>query len=358
MRRFLLAFALLAWVPPLWNPVWGQAPRIGEKSASNKKQNTALTQSQPETDRRGTKDSPLIIDPKGHKDTPEEAAQSKADEDYKRQIDRWTIGSAISVAVLTGLLVIVGWRGVNAANRTLWEINRQADLMEQQLTESRAASAQQSAEVKASIAEATRAATAMEGIATSMASNVESVRESVGISREIADMQKLATELQSRAYLSVSFQTAIFQDANHPFEAHAILKNHGNTPAYDVTFRAASQIVPVPLPEDFAFPLPDSSAGGSVSLMAPGTMRIFKRSVSDRVPDDQIETIKRGCSTQCLAMWGIVTYRDAFKEMRNVRFAFTVNWIPWVPGFDKDKDGNPVPPQIMSYDTARHNDAT
>jgi len=197
----------------------------------------------------------------------------------------------------------------------------------------------------------------MEGIAESMASNVESMQISVGISRKIADMQKLATELHSRAYLSAFFSTAKYQDANHIFDVQVALRNHGNTPAYDVTFKTVAQIVPAPLTEDFAFPLTDEAAGTSVSLMAPGAMRVITRNVSDKVPDDQVEGIKRGLPPRCLAMWGLVNYRDAFKEKRYLRFAFTVAWIPWVEGLGKDKDGNPLPEVVMSYDTARHNDA-
>jgi hypothetical protein len=229
--------------------------------------------------------------------------------------------------------------------------------MERQANEARASATQQARDVQASIAEATRAASAMEEIAESMASNVESVRVSVDISREIADMQKLATELHSRAYLSVVFTAAKYQDADHVFEVQAAARNHGNTPAYDVTFRAVAEIVSVPLSDDFAFPLPDETAGPSVSLMAPGITKLITRCVSGKVPDDQVEDIKRGRPPRCLAMWGVVKYRDAFKKTRQVRFAFTITWLQWVEGMGKDKDGNPLPEQIMSYDTARHNDA-
>jgi len=186
----LLALALLTWIPSLWNPVWGQTPRVGKKSASNKKRNSPLAQPKPEPDRRGTKDAPFVVDPKGHVDTPEEAAKSKSDEDRKATVEGWTVASAVTVTVPDGTLVIIGWRGVNAANRTLREISRQANLMDQQLTESRLTSAQQAADVQASIAEATRASKAMEGMAESMALNVESVQESVSISRKISETQK------------------------------------------------------------------------------------------------------------------------------------------------------------------------
>jgi hypothetical protein len=259
--------------------------------------------------------------------------------------------------VFTGALVLIGGGGVYAAVRTLKAIEKQANLMEKQATEARESAAQQMRDVQASIAEATRSSKAMEGIAESMASNVESVRESVGISREIADTQKLVTELQSRPYLSAAFNTAIFQDGNHVFEVQALLRNHGNTPAYDVTFRAVAQIVPIPLPEDFAFSLPNDAAGASSSLMAPGMTKLLTRRVSSRVPDDQIDSIKLGDPPRGLAMWGLVKYRDAFMKNRQLRFAFTVTWLPWVKGMEMDKDGNIRPEQIFSHDTTHHNDS-
>jgi hypothetical protein len=36
-------------------------------------------------------------------------------------------------------------------------------------------------------------------------------------------------------------------------------------------------------------------------------------------------------------MWGIVTYRDAFKHTQQVKFAFVVHWIPLIAGKDKDR---------------------
>ena len=259
--------------------------------------------------------------------------------------------------VFAATLVLIGGGGVYAAVRTLKAIERQAELMERQATEARESTAQQGRDVQASIAEATRSARAMEGIAESMASNVESVRESVGISREIADTQKLVTELQSRAYLSVAFNTALFQDANHVFEVQAIMHNRGNTPAYDVTFSAVAGIIAAPIPDDFEFPLPDNSAGASVSFLAPGTHKLITRSVLGRVHDDEVNSIKRDTPPRCLAMWGVVRYRDAFEKSRQLRFAFSVGWIPWIKGMDKDKDGNPLLEQQISHDTTHHNDA-
>ncbi|PYT30300.1 MAG: hypothetical protein DMG57_08620 [Acidobacteria bacterium] len=229
--------------------------------------------------------------------------------------------------------------------------------MERQATEARDSATHQALAVQASIAEATRAAGVMERVAAAMATSAESVRESVTISKDIATTQKFATELQSRAYLSVFFDSAIYQDVNHVFEATAVIRNHGNTPAYDVVFKATAQIVPVPFPEDFAYPLPDDSAGGSVSLIAPGATKLVHRAVAERIPDNEVDTVKRGGPPRSFAMWGIVNYRDAFNKTRHIKFAFTVYWQPWVAGMEKDRDGNLRPEPQYSRDTAHHNEA-
>jgi len=74
----------------------------------------------------------------------------------------------------------------------------------------------QTADMRASIGEATRAATAMDAIAVSMAVSVESVKQSVQISKDIANQQKLVGELQSRAYLSVQFERKLNVDSAYP----------------------------------------------------------------------------------------------------------------------------------------------
>jgi hypothetical protein len=172
-----------------------------------------------------------------------------------------------------------------------------------------------------------------------MGSVAQSMAETSKINREIADRQKLAMVLQSRAYLSAGINAAMFQDENHVFEVQAVLRNHGNTPAYDVTFRSVADIIEAPIPDDFAFPLPDETASTSVSFMAPGTNKLITRSLTERVSDDQVEGIKRSTPPKVLAMWGTVKYKDAFGEYRNLKFAFI------------------VPEPVMSSDTARHNEA-
>jgi hypothetical protein len=131
MAKIILHFgavlALCTWLPLFWQPLRGQAPVAGVKSGQDQKQEPKLGQTQTQNDQRGTKDSPLVVDLLSRPKSEQEAAEEKENDERKALVDRWTIGSAIVVALFTGLLVIVGWRGVNVAFRTLKAIDRQGD---------------------------------------------------------------------------------------------------------------------------------------------------------------------------------------------------------------------------------------
>jgi hypothetical protein len=349
--------ALMAVLSYFGQPLAGQSPSGGEESNRNQKNIPADSPDKATRDQRGTKESPLVIDTEGHQYTPAEAKEKSREKADKHSIDEWTLRWAAITAGSTVVLMLVGIGGVIAATRTLRAIEQQAGLMETAIQDARKSNADNTKDVRASIAEAVRSAKAMEVVAESMAATVESVKTSVVISREIADTQKLVTELQSRPYLSASFDSALFQDENHIFEVQTVLRNHGNTPAYDVTFSAVAQIVPIPIPDDFPFFLPPNSAGGSSSLIAPGMTKILVRAVPTRVRDDQVRSIQLGIPPLGLAMWGVVKYRDAFMKNRQLRFAYLVTWRPWIKGMDTDKDGNVRPEQTFRHDTTHHNDS-
>jgi hypothetical protein len=111
----------------------------------------------------------------------------------------------------------------------------------------------------------------MERVAKAMAQNAESVKTSVAMQREIADRQKLVTELQSRAYLSIVLVGVVPQnsDTGYRYEPRLGIVNNGSTPAYDVSFRASSDLCHFPLPPDFAFPLPEAIPSRSISVIGP-----------------------------------------------------------------------------------------
>ena len=103
----------------------------------------------------------------------DEASNGKAKESDRSSADWWMVRLTGTIAFISFVQAIV--------------FGLQARRLKQTIEKMDAIAGQQSQDVQASKAEGTRAAQAMERISASMASNVESVRESVGISRDIAD---------------------------------------------------------------------------------------------------------------------------------------------------------------------------
>ena len=116
----------------------------------------------------------------------------------------------------------------------------------------------------------------------------------------------------------------------------------GTTPATNVRFRTGADVLPYPLRDDFEFPLPAEASGASASVMAPQAVKILSAATPRLYSDEEIAAFELG-STERLVVWGLVTYLDAFKIERHVRFAQTFAWMV---------NGTP-----MGFDTRRHNEA-
>jgi hypothetical protein len=80
-------------------------------------------------DNRGSKERPLVVDTKGHQDSPAEAAEAKAEQQYQRDIERRTLYLAGIASYATIALVVIGLGGVCAAIWTLLVIQRQTNHM-------------------------------------------------------------------------------------------------------------------------------------------------------------------------------------------------------------------------------------
>jgi hypothetical protein len=288
-------------------------------------------QQQSAADQRGTDDAPLIVRVVPAPKTEQEAAQDQAKRDDESAANWWMVR-------LTGIIAIIGL--IQAF--VFWV---QAGRLKGTITKMDEIATGQTNDMQDSIAQAGRAAVAMENVARSMAENVENLKITVGINREIADRQRLVTELQSRAYLSIQFYGMVPQNAatGIRFEPRINLVNLGNTPAYDVVSRTAADVLPTPLPEDFAFPLPAVVPTRSVSTIAPRLNKILSAVVPKIYPDVEVEQLKGGVG-QRIHIWGEVFYKDAFGIDRYVRFSQSFFWL---------SDGQ----NVMSSDTNRYNDA-
>jgi hypothetical protein len=185
----------------------------------------------------------------------------------------------------------------------------------------------------------------MGSVAKSMATNVDQIVETVRINREIAARQKTLGEAQLRAYVSVNVGGAFYQDSNFVFEANPILHNIGGTPAHRVRWRIAADVLPVPLPEDFGFPLPERPKKlGRSLLLAPQQTFELRAIVGRRIADEEVPKTKAGVDLS-LYVWGIVTYRDIFRKQHRTTFAQQIFWRP----------AGPVGPDGCAPETIRGN---
>lgn len=164
-------------------------------------------------------------------------------------------------------------------------------------------------------------------------------------SKLVAGSERTAA-MQMRAYCTVIVNDGVFQESgkNIRFEARPRIVNTGNTPAHKVRYRAAAAILPIALPDDFTFPLPDTDIGGAV--LGPHHHFDIGAVVDNFVLDADVESIKR-CRENALHIWGTLSYMDIFGEERKTKFCHMVIWF--------NIDGKEP---VFGYYNARHNEAT
>jgi hypothetical protein len=282
------------------------------------------TQKQPQSaqqptsdDQRGTEKAPLVVKVLPIPKSTEETAQGIEDRKEKSANDR-------RLVLFTGLLALIG-------ALQLIVFGYQADMLRKTVK----AATGQSEDMKKTIAEASRSATAMENVAEHFDRSVAQAQESAAKFQERMAMQ-------ARAYLCLQVGHAIFQEPvrNLKFEGRPVIFNAGNTPAYRVRHASYAAILPVPLPVEFAFPIPDEPAGGA--LIGPHQSFAINAIVEDFVDENDVEGIKHN-QGKALYVWGIISYEDVFGKDHWTKFCQQIVWLP---------DNN-----VFAIFTARHNEA-
>lgn len=178
---------------------------------------------------------------------------------------------------------------------------------------------EQGEDMKASIAEAARAATAMQNVATAVAASAK-------VSEDSLALYKDANVRQIRAYLTLGFGSVIEQNAatGYRYEVRMTLQNVGITPAYNVAINTHVAVLPWPLPDDFKFPDFDASKSNG-SVMGPHQNNIITGIAEKIYSDDDVREITSGPSKR-LYVYGTVKYQDAFGVDRQTTFCQAILW--------------------------------
>lgn len=252
----------------------------------------------------------------------------------------------LALVLVTGVAVIYAIKTLRAIREQVQEMRSAGEQTDKLVSESIAQTktlvlqteslAQTAHHLGESAAGAHRSAQAMEDVATHIANSVEAARDSVAALRE-------RTAQQMRAYLTVIVGTALYQEEakNIRFQGLPLLLNTGHTPAHKVSYVAAADILPVPLPDDFTFPLTDDFKGASV-VGAQQNNQLFAL-VDHFVDESEVPDIKIA-KGKALYAWGTVRYEDIFGESHVTKFCQLITWLP---------NGN-----VFGMFIPKHNEAT
>lgn len=320
----ILALVLLATVvtttpdAPPSNPPTPSAAVVNEPP----KPEPSDQKTKPDSSQQGTERDPFIVKVIPTPKSDAEASQDAEDRKDKSFSDWWTLR-------LTGTLALIG-----IVQTVVFYV--QARRLKQTIDTMQKISREQSNDVRESIAQATRAAAAMEGMSAAMLANA-------AITTEIGKTQREFGQRQMRAYLSVTYAVTVPQDdaTGHYAEIRLNLINNGHTPAHEVSYKAESRVLPFPLPDDFDFQIGEVPIN-SESVIGSGQHHIISSVIRDRLTPDQVERCLLGQDLR-MYMWGIAYYKDAFDNPRQTKFSQSVVWM---------RNGG-----SMGVNTRRHNEA-
>jgi hypothetical protein len=181
---------------------------------------------------------------------------------------------------------------------------------------------QQGEDMKASIAEAARAATAMNKLADAVAENAKAANESLTVFKD-------SNVRQWRAYATMGLGGVVPQDkaTGYRFEVRMSLNNVGLTPAYKLKTYARLVVLPSPVPDNLQLPIPDL-----IAIDIPGDtvgphQQFVVSAVADRIlSDDEVNAVSNTL-TQRLYVFGRVTYEDNFGIGRTTNFFQAINFM-------------------------------
>ncbi len=286
IRLFTILLVLMSY------PIEGYANPHGNDQTNNTK-NTANHKTS------NSEQHPFFIQVIPSDEAKQDADRKAKHEEDKSWLDVTLTGATIILALFTGGLWIATYRLAKDAEKTS---NRAEENFIRQANE-----------MRASIAQASRSASAMEDVA-----NITD--------RNSRLMQEMYAK-QMRAYLSVNIHRGMYQDRKNglKFEINPSLLNSGHTPAHNLKYWATAEILPFPLPDNFEFPVPINKSPNSY-VLHPNHGIELNALVNDFVPDGEVEAIKLGTERR-VHIWGIVTYDDVFGESHMTKFCHSLFWV-------------------------------
>lgn len=238
--------------------------------------------------------------------------------------ESWTALATIALAIITGVLAYFTYQ-LWKANKTLVESAREA-------------AGTESKNMRDSIAEATRASTAMEEIANAMKSNSE--------------LMSGMLSKQMRAYVQVNIGLSTAQRENMVFGSWPEIVNVGLTPAKNVSYRVMADVKdPSLMTREYVYQQPEQVFTNDATLH-PRQQFTIATTVNHRFEPAEVEAICKG-ETKRLYVWGTITYDDVFGDHHQTRFSHNFFFFDLT-----NPESGQVEHKVNNFYSPGHNDAT
>lgn len=194
-------------------------------------------------------------------------------------------------------------------------------------------------DVRASITQARRSATAMHKVAGHF-------EQSVNTAIESSNTLKERTAMQMRAYLSVVINNGTYQerDKGYRFDVRPQVVNNGHTPAHKFTYWATAAVFDHPLPDEAE--LPTGKDIKSSFVLGPQQSIEISAGLNDYLPDIEAARVLRA-DGRALYIWGQLFYDDVFGAQHRTNFCHCIFWVP-----------TPNGTIVRGVYAKRHNEAT
>lgn len=269
---------------------------------------TQTAQQQPADDLRGTDKAPLVVRVLPTPKTQQETAQDEAQRSDESSANWWMVRLTGFIGIIGLIQAFVFWIQAGRLKATIDKMDEIAK--------------SQAADTKSYIGAASRSAEAMERVADSIGSNVETTTAMAATQRDFWGRQMRAYVLPESAAIWDGMTLDVPQPAKKDVPGVVVtIRNSGATPAYDVVSWAAIDVIDVKNEGALSAPKLQPQFTNTLAPHGAFTKAVwFHRAITPHEISD-IETGVRG-----IYVYGRVEYQDVLgKEDRFSNFRFRYN---------------------------------
>lgn len=164
---------------------------------------------------------------------------------------------------------------------------------------------------------------------------VEAAKASDAATKAV-EITRDTAERQLRAYVGVDSAIKVANREGPGFAVNVIIKNNGQTPAYDFTQWANVALEPMPLPKPFSIYCRER---GSVGILQPQGQTLATPIFTREMLPLEEQSIRN--NAKAIYVYGEIDYRDAFGAQHHVTFRLRCNGPGLRLGlFKPDGEGN------------------